>query len=173
MTNPHVPSGIDDLAAQSAELERQRAELDQARAKLDAANTTAQTAVSVPVVIDPDGGEYELNDDGTVYKDEDGQPVPKWKYDTVTVNGRVIQARQPQPAAIQAFTMATSKHSSPKTQNEMVAMFVRNHISPRSYQELLTAMMDPDDAFTIESFGELMREIATLGTARPTPPSQN
>lgn len=162
MPNDYMPSGIDDLEAQAANLERQRAELDAQRATL-----TGQA----PAVIDPDGEEFELNDDGTVYKDDNNNPVPKWAHDTIDLDGHLIQARMPQPAAIQAFAMATSRHSPAKTQNEMVAMFVRNHISPRSYQELLERMMDPEDSFTIDQFGELMRRIATLGSARPTKPS--
>lgn len=169
MPNDYVPSGIEDLEAQTKDLERQRAELAAKRAELDTANATAQAATVA--VIDPDGGEFELNDDGSVYKDDEGKPVPKWAHDTIDLDGHKIQARMPQPAAIQAFAMATSRHSPVKTQNEMVAMFVRNHISPRSYQELLERMMDPEDSFTIDQFGELMRRIATLGSARPTKPS--
>lgn len=161
----YVPSGIEDLEAQAADLDRQRADLAAKRDEL------ANAQASSVAVIDPDGAEFELNDDGTVYKDEDGKPVPKWTHQTIDLDGRTIQARMPQAAAIQAFSMAVSKHSSTKMQNDMVALFVRNHISARSYNDLLVAMMDPDDSFTLEQFGELMRKIATMSTARPTGPS--
>lgn len=147
-----------------------------------------------PAVIDPTGQEYELDsdgvplkdgkgelipvgeweraDDGTVWLDDDGNPAPVWTYGTVELQGRTIQARKPLPEALQAFSMAVSKYTPQRTQNNMIALFVRNHISKRSYAELLQRMMDPDDPFTIKSFGELMAKIATLGSARPTEPSR-
>lgn len=167
MSHDFVTSGIEDLAAQTEELERARAALDARAAELAAANANA------PAVIDPDGAEYELDEKGAVLKAEDGTPVPKWTHDTVDLKGRTIQAKKPQTAALMAFTMATSKYTTAKVQNDMVALFVRNHISDRSYNDLLVAMMDPDDSFTMEDFGELMRLIATLGTARPTEPSRS
>lgn len=155
---------------------------------------TPAPSPATPAVIDPDGTEYELNsigmpqldgdgnpipvgeyerdDQGLVILDSEGRPTPPWPYETVELNGHTIQARKPNPAALQAFSMGTSKYTPQKTQTEMVALFVRRHISERSYGELLEAMMDPDDSFAIEDFGTLMREIATLGTARPTGPSR-
>lgn len=148
----------------------------------------------MPAVIDPTGQEYELDsegaplkdgkgqlipkgewertDSGALWLDDDGNPSPVWAYDTVELQGRTIQARKPNAAALQAFSMAVSKYTPQRTQNNMVALFVKNHISKRSYTELLQRMMDPDDPFTIDSFGELMQKIATLGSGRPTEPSR-
>lgn len=162
MTTP-VPSSLDDLAAQTAQVERERAELDRRAAEL---------AAKTPAVIDPDGKEYETDEHGVVLLDDDGNPVAKWAHETIDLDGRTIQVRVPQPSALQAFVMATSKYSSDKVSTDMVSLFVRNHISDRSYRDLLVAMMDPEDPFTIEGFGELMRRIASLSTGRPSGPSR-
>lgn len=219
-----TPRGHDDLAAQTAQLEREqiereRAELAEAHALVrerraqrppvspvpipgaDAipgavglAEPAPAEVVSAPAVIDPAGreferdehgelvrdgrgepipvGEYDRDEHGRVVLDDDGNPYPVWPHETVDLHGRTVQVRVPQPAALQAFSMAVSKFTPVKTQNDMVALFVRRHISDRSYNELLMAMMDPDDSFTMEHFGDLMRKIATLGTARPTGPSR-
>ncbi|MCM6777946.1 hypothetical protein NDR87_31390 [Nocardia sp. CDC159] len=221
MTTFEPPHGGEDLASQTADVEREnlardrahyerdvvlmrtrRADADAQRAREDVAARTLTVdehglmmpPPAVGPVIDPQGREYELDAQGTplldgrgepipvgdydrdehgvVVLDHDGNPLRPWPYDTVELQGRVIQARTPKPVALQAFSMATSKGTPPRLQNEMVAMFVRNHISDRSYNELLAAMMDPDDPFTIDHFGELMTKIATLGTARPTGPSR-
>lgn len=147
----------------------------------------------MPAVIDPTGAEYaldaqgeplrdgqgkpvpkgdwEMTDDGQLWLDEDGAPVPLWQGETVDLYGHTVQVRKPLPQALQAFSMAASKYTKPKTQNNMITLFVRNHVSDRSFQELLAAMMDPNESITMEAFGDLMAKIATLGSARPTGPS--
>ncbi|WP_067671904.1 hypothetical protein [Nocardia miyunensis] len=149
---------------------------------------------AAPAVIDPDGtefeltaagvpqldgrgnpipvGEYDRDDDGLAVLDSEGNPVPPWPYETVELHGRTIQVRKPNAAALQAFSMGVSKYTPDKIRTEMVSLFVQRHISERSYGELLVKMMDPDDPFTIEHFGNLMEKIATIGSARPTGPSR-
>lgn len=95
-----------------------------------------------------------------------------WSGEVIEVAGREIQVRKPRPEALHAFSMAVSRYSPPEIQNNMVALFVRSHMSIESYEQLLYRMMDPDDTITMDHLGEVMRKIATLGTARPTGPSR-
>lgn len=213
------PSGVQDLASQTDDLERERAELAAEREALireqalvrqrrverpqvvEPIGPLPATPIAEPTesaelgpVIDSDGtvyeldkdgqpvrdgegnpipaGEYDRDDDGVVVLDGDGKPLPPWTHGTLELHGMTIQARKPQPAALQAFSMAVSKHTPAKTQTDMVTLFVRSHISDRSYGDLLAAMMNPETAITIKIFGELMQKIATMGTARPTLPSR-
>lgn len=154
--------GFDDLTAQAeeAELASQLAEVRQRR------------AAAAPAVIDSEGSEYEVDPEtGAILLDDAGDPVPKWPHETVTIRGREIQIRAPKPAALQAFGLATAKGVPLMTQNKALATIVRKHISARSFEELQDAMMDPDDDFTLDDFQELVKEIATRGTGRPTGPS--
>lgn len=215
------PSGVQDLASQTDDLERddlerEKAELAAERAMFEQQRQTAalvrqRRVTEEPIgpmsltadtlaesepgpVIDPTGqvyeldkdgevvrdgngdpipvGDYDRDDDGVVVLDSDGKPLPPWTHGTLELHGMTIQARKPQPAALQAFSMAVSKHTPAKTQTDMVTLFVRSHISDRSYGDLLAAMMNPETAITIKIFGELMQKIATMGTSRPTLPSR-
>ena len=161
------PSGADDLASQVEELERQKQQL------LRAAHTEPTR------VIDSDGNDdvpahssgWELDDDGNPVLDEFGKPVPKWRHEFLHFDGVHLEVRKPKPQALQAFSLAVSTHTKAKTKNDMIGLFVKNHLSDASFAFLLSQMMDPDSDFTVARFGDLMREIATLGTARPTQPS--
>jgi len=220
------PSGVEDLASQTNDLEQEREALAAERAMFEQQRQEAalvrqrRQQVTAPIgpvvvndpmgsallpeginptsepgpVIDPTGqayeldkdgqpvrdgngdpipaGEYDRDDDGVVVLDSDGNPAPVWKHGTIELHGMTIQARKPQPAALQAFSMAVSKHTPARTQTDMVTLFVRMHISDRSYGDLLAAMMNPDTAIDIKIFGELMSKIATMGTSRPTLPSR-
>lgn len=84
--------------------------------------------------------------------------------------GVVVWARRPRPEALHAFSMAVSKHSKTETQTDMVTLFVQSHVAAASYELLLEQLMDPDGTFTTDDLGGVMRDIATLGTARPTAP---
>lgn len=177
MTSIEPPSGFEDLAAQTEQLRREREQLEQERALVRArrADQTEPAATSGIAVIDPNGQEFEIGDDGKPLLDDDGQPVPRWPHEQLELNGRVIQVRRPKPEALQAFALAASKYTPQRTQTNMVALFVRNHISAKSYNELMLAMMNPEDPnpFVMDDFGKLMQEIAKLGSARPTEPSRS
>lgn len=175
--------GHDDLAAQAKAVEE--AELAEALAEVRRRRAvTAETSDGEPVdgitpndklvaVIDPDGSEYEVDTEtGAILLDDDGKPVPKWPHETVTIKGREIQIRAPKPSALQAFGLATTKGVPIDQQNRALGQIVRKHISARSFEELQDAMMDPDDPFEMEDFQELVKEIATRGTGRPTGPSK-
>ncbi|WP_147404066.1 hypothetical protein [Nocardia panacis] len=195
MTSIEPPHGISDLSGQVGDIEAERAELAAERARLEAEKALVrqrriredqQPAVLDPSsafvpeparspvqVIDSAGEEFETDvETGDVIRDTFGQPIPRWRHQTVDLDGELIQVRKPSPMALQAFSMAASRHTPDDLRQEMTTLFVRNHISPLSYGRLLTRMMNPDGNFTVEDFGRIFELIATLDTARPTGPSQ-
>lgn len=199
MTSFEPPSGMPDLAGQVTSIEderakaaAERAELDrewalvrQRRAQEDARRPEVLEPSSeqfipeqdpvrpyTPAVVDSNGEEFERDiETGEVILDGFGAPIPKWKHQTIEFDGEPLQIRKPAPQAIQAFAMAASKYTPNDIRIDMMNLFVKNHISPLSYGRLLARMMDPDDTFTVESFGRVIEKIATLDTGRPTGPS--
>lgn len=112
--------------------------------------------------------------------DENGKPVTDlvkqdddnvWPHDTVEFMEDTWEVKKPQPQALAAFALASGKYITPKMQNDMVGLFIKNHLSERSHERLYERMMDPEDSFSQEDTGQLMQKIATIGTSRPTGPS--
>lgn len=98
---------------------------------------------------------------------EDG--VGRWH--EITVQGFTVKARKPLPAALKSLTAATNGNAGAAFRNDMVTLFVQQHLHPESWEALLVHMVDPAAAFDVRSLGELMKQITTLGTNRPTVPS--
>lgn len=173
------------MAAERAELEQETALVRQRRTRedeqrpriVDGYNDDVMSprvdAPRSPAVVDSDGEEYETDiETGELIRDGFGQPIPKWKHQTIELDGEVIQVRKPQAMALQAFSMASSEYTPKATQAKMMTLFVINHISPLSYERLLTRMMSGDDEFTVTDFGRVFEAIMTLDTGRPSGPSQ-
>ncbi|MFD3426146.1 hypothetical protein [Nocardia fluminea] len=166
--------GHEDLAtatkdAEDAELAEALAEVRRRRAAAEGEPTPNDKLVAA---IDPDNSKFEVDPDtGEIVRDSDGEPVVKWPHDTVTIKGHVIEIRAPKTTALTAFSLVNTKGVSADKQNAVMSQLLRNHISAKSFEELQDAMMDPDDEFEMDDFQELVKEIATRGTSRPTVPS--
>ncbi|AUM17351.1 hypothetical protein CSW53_13000 [Rhodococcus ruber] len=93
------------------------------------------------------------------------------RWHSITVEGITLRARKPQPTALRSLTAATSKSVGAAMRNDMVTLFVQDHLDPESWERLLVHMLDPATDFDVKSLGEVMKRIATLGTNRPTVPS--
>jgi hypothetical protein len=173
------------LAAERAALERDQALVRQRREREDQpqiiqptgepiAQEPAYANPSTPAVVNVEDSAYEIDvDTGKPIIGSDGKPIPKWPYQTIDIDGYKIQVRKPRPEALSAVAMAGASVTPSKLQNELVTRFVKNHISELSFGTLLSRMMDPEDSFTMDDFGKLFTEIATLETGRPTGPSRS
>lgn len=167
--------GTEDLAAQATAAEQ--AELEEALALVKARRAAADSA---PVVIEPDGsetdpdaGKYETDPEtGAVLLDLAGEKIPVWPYDTITIRGHQIQVRTPKASALSAFGIAMAKGVPPEIQQQQLSAIVRKHVSPRSFQEILEKMTDPDSDFDHEVFQELVKTLQKMSTGRPTGPSR-
>lgn len=90
----------------------------------------------------------------------------------VELAGETYRVRTPRPEALHAFTSAVSPHvKDARVKNNHIELFVRSHTHPEDFERIVYRMIDPEDNFTKEDLGSLMRSIMTLDTARPTVPS--
>lgn len=90
----------------------------------------------------------------------------------VELAGETYRVRSPRPEALHAFTTAVSPHvKDARVKNNHIELFVRSHTHPDDFERIVFRMIDPEDNFTKEDLGSLMRSIMTLDTARPTVPS--
>lgn len=90
----------------------------------------------------------------------------------VELAGETYRVRTPRPEALHAFTTAVSPHvKDARVKNNHIELFVRSHTHPEDFERIVFRMIDPEDNFTKEDLGSLMRSIMTLDTARPTVPS--
>lgn len=77
--------------------------------------------------------------------------------------GDKLGVRVPSQQALAAFSLSTSKYISSGVRNDMTGLFINRHLSPESYEQVFSRLMDPDDdGYTVESIGELMRAIVEL-----------
>lgn len=93
------------------------------------------------------------------------------RWHVLTVEGLTLRVRKPAPTAIKALNAATGKGSSAELRKDSMTLFVQHHLHPEDWELMLVTMVDPEQAFSTATLGEVMRRIATLGTARPTVPS--
>lgn len=106
--------------------------------------------------------------DADLYSQVDDIEEGPGRWHEITGQGFTVRARKPAPTALKALGAATSSSVSKQMQSDMVTVFVQHHLHPADWEMLLVWMMDPAVDFDMKSLGEVMRRIATLGTARPT-----
>lgn len=167
--------------AQQRETDDLRAELEQLRAELKSERNGGPAPVIVdvdPVPAEPeedlsDASVWDIDPDtGTAYLDEQGKPVPRWPYETIEVKGHQIQVRKAKASAGAALGILSSRHVALDKQNDATLLFCQRHTSARTFAELMDAMLDPDDEFDMPDWSEVVRQIATQDTGRPTKPSR-
>lgn len=98
---------------------------------------------------------------------QNGKDIPKAavRYYTIEHDGVSLQVRKPQPKALAAFSLATSKHVPQEVRTDMTGYFVFSHFSRESYELVFYRLMDPDDTlYTAETVGEIMRRIVELAS---------
>lgn len=88
-----------------------------------------------------------------------------WAHQELTdFYGENWEVRKPTEQALAGFALAAGKYVPQKLQNDLVGLFIKNHMSEESHERMYERLMDPDDgSFTPQTLGEMMREIALLG----------
>ena len=99
--------------------------------------------------------------------DDLGSQADPARWHDFTVAGLALRGRVPSPAGLHAFTTATSPHVSATIQTDMTWIFLRDHLHPDSVESIMSVMIDPDSGWDTARLGEVIRVLATLGTARP------
>jgi hypothetical protein len=90
---------------------------------------------------------------------EQTEPEP-WPYETIDYAGERLEVRKPSAQAMVAFTLAQGDDVSQVVQLRVFSMFVRKHLSPSSFERVISRMMEPDaDGVSIES---LVKTLVTL-----------
>jgi len=89
-----------------------------------------------------------------------------WEHQRIRFAGDDLAVRAPTTQALTGYSLASSKYIANEVRNDMTGLFISSHVGPESYGRVITRMMDGDDAeYTVDTVGELMREIVLLATA--------
>lgn len=80
-----------------------------------------------------------------------------WPHTVIDYNGDWLGIRIPSQGALTAFTLGTDVASPDDTRSAMTTTFIRLHMSPRSFLHVFSRMMNPDDDYTDDMLGALMR----------------
>ena len=92
----------------------------------------------------------------------DDTPLP-WEHQSVEFYGDRLEVRKPTEQALAAFGLVSGKYMPMELQNNIVGLFVRQHVSPASWEKVLVRLLDPEDKeYTIATIGELMRTVANV-----------
>lgn len=88
-----------------------------------------------------------------------------WGYETVEFCGDKLGVRRPTQQALIGFSLATSKYLSNERRNNFMGLFISQHLSPLSYDQVMYRLLDPDDPdYTVDTVGDLMKIIVELTT---------
>lgn len=114
-----------------------------------------------PVVIDVnEDGSVSTSDSTTIAKPD---APPPWAHATIEFYGDKLEVRKPTEQALAGFSLAAGKYVPQKLQNDLVSLFVKQHMSEESLERVFFRLLDPEDKdYTPATIGELMREIALL-----------
>ncbi len=84
-------------------------------------------------------------------------------YQELSFMGDTLNVRSPSQKALAAFSLSTSKYINSQVRNDMTGLFINRHLSPESYEQVFSRLMDPDDVeYDVDSIGDLMRQIVEL-----------
>jgi len=84
-----------------------------------------------------------------------------WSHDLLEFEGDRLEIRLPSEQALSAFSIAVSKYMPADVQNDMVGLFIAQHMSPASYTHVLARMMNPDEpTYTNKTIGQLMSALS-------------
>lgn len=90
-----------------------------------------------------------------------GEPEP-WPHATMEFRGEVLEIRRPKESALLAVSVAGVGGLPPMVQIQVFSAFLKGHLSPKSMQWALVAMMDPETDVDINSLVTALTEHADL-----------
>lgn len=86
-----------------------------------------------------------------------------WPHETINAFDEEWQVRVPAQNALTAISLSSGKYVPQQVQNDVVGLFLRNHMSEASFTRLFERLADPtDDTFDTQALGVIMNELAQL-----------
>ena len=86
-----------------------------------------------------------------------------WAYERIEYKGDNLAVRKPLMQALAAFQLSSSKFISDDRKNDIVGLFVDQHMGRESYDHMMARLMDPDDPdYTTESIADVMGKLVEL-----------
>lgn len=86
-----------------------------------------------------------------------------WPHDTIEAFSEEWQVRVPTQNALTAISLSSGKYVPQQVQNDVVGLFLKNHMSEASFTRLFERLADPsDDTFDTQALGTIMNELAQL-----------
>lgn len=166
---------VDEEQRASEAAERERAEAAEAAAEARRALARAEAREALlkksgpRTVIDGDSG--EVTSEGTDVLAADGQSnavaVP-WPHKVTTFMGDEWEYRIPKPLAAMFLGAASRKAAKPARKVDAIMGYLEHVLSDKSVERMMERAQDHDDDFDIEQMGELIQQITSEGSARPT-----
>ena len=90
----------------------------------------------------------------------------QWPHDYLMFEGDKLEVRLPAEQALSAFAIGVSKYMPPEVQNDVVGLFIAQHMSPASYTRVFARMMNPDDTeYNNKTIGKLMSQLSKASIA--------
>lgn len=97
----------------------------------------------------------------------DSEPAVTWPHEWLDFQGDRIAYRRPTAGALNAVALATGQYSTDVRRLKFTNMFLVNHLSEESYDQVITRAMNPDDTeYTDDTLGELVGKIAESATVK-------
>lgn len=111
-------------------------------------------------IIDQDGAPASPGDTGDT-GNAPARAQDVWPHDIIEMYGEQWQVRIPTQQALTAVTLSSGRYIPQQVQNDIVSLFLKNHMSEASFARLFERLSDPDDdEFSPETLGHLMRELS-------------
>ena len=137
-----MTKAVDDMTP--AEVAEVRAEIARQRGKLPQTLIAPDLSTAAPLTNTAPASEPETGQ-GT-----DTTPAP-WPHEYLDFQGMMLQVRTPGEAALVAISMTGSPSLTPDMQMRIFTKFLENHMSPKTFGEVIEAMLNPDSGISLQS----------------------
>lgn len=121
-------------------------------------------------VVERDGNFYDSRTDRQIEQTDDGQWTyyQPWPHGTLDYMGDEWEYRVPKPLAAMFLGVASRKQASPKKKLDAIIGYLEHTLSRRSFDRMMERAYDHEDEFDTANMAELVSQISSGGSARPT-----
>lgn len=152
VSDEEMGTALAAIAAQREALAAEQRRRDTARA--EALNDVEQAYADVEQDLD---AADEAHRDAMAEKTAPAKPV--WPHQVMTYQGHVFEVRKPDEAALIAVSMSSDPALGSQVQVAIFSKFLRSHMSPGSYVDMIMLMADSDAGLTIQGFIQALTQV--------------